>query len=94
MFGLNILELQLTAQKYLGFFRCKGLGLCVCASLTTTVARVEVFIDGVQRILLFTAMLSGSQDVSNTLVQEGILTLQHTEISLKGEFRRAFVFLI
>lgn len=52
----------------------------VCVSLTATVLRVEVFVDGVERILLFAAMFSGSQDVPYTLVQEGILALKHTDI--------------
>lgn len=47
-------------------------------SLTAAVLGVKVFVDGVQRILLFTAMFPGSQDVPYTLVQEGILALQHT----------------
>lgn len=50
----------------------------VPAALTTAVLGIEVFIDGVERILLFAAMLSGSQDISDTLVQEGVLTLEHT----------------
>lgn len=45
--------------------------------LTAAVLRVEVFIDGVQRVLLLAAIFAGPQDVSNTLVQEGILTLEH-----------------
>lgn len=47
-------------------------------SLTAAVLGVKVFIDGVQRILLFAAVFPGSQDVPNTLVQESILALQHT----------------
>lgn len=45
-------------------------------SVTSAVLRVEVFVDGVERVLLFAAMLSGSQDIPNTLIQEGILALQ------------------
>ena len=48
-------------------------------SLTAAVLRVEVFIDGVQRILLFAAMFPGSQDVPHALMQEGILALQNTQ---------------
>lgn len=40
--------------------------------------RVEVLVDGVQRILLLAAMLSGSEDVPHTLVEEGVLALQHS----------------
>lgn len=41
------------------------------------VLRVEVLVDGVERVLLFTVMFPGSQDVPNTLVQEGVLRLKH-----------------
>lgn len=41
------------------------------------VLRIEVLVDGVERVLLFTAMFPGSQDIPNTLVQEGVLTLKH-----------------
>ena len=47
-------------------------------SLTAAVLGVKVFIDGVQRILLFAAVFPGSQDIPDTLVQESILALQHT----------------
>lgn len=47
--------------------------------LTAAVLRVEVLVDGVQRILLLAAMLPGSQDVPDTLVQEGVLALRHRE---------------
>lgn len=46
--------------------------------LTVAELRVEVLIDGVQRVLLLAAMFSGSEDVPHTLVKEGILALQHT----------------
>lgn len=49
-------------------------------SLTAAVLGVKVFVDGVQRILLFTALFPGSQDVPYTLVEEGILALQHTHM--------------
>lgn len=45
------------------------------AVLTAAVLRIEVLIDGVQKVLLLAAMLPGSQDVPNTLVQEGVLAL-------------------
>lgn len=47
------------------------------AALTAAVLRVEVLVDGVQKVLLLAAMLPGSQDVPNTLVQEGVLALGH-----------------
>lgn len=46
--------------------------------LTAAVLGVKVLVDGVERVLLLAAMFPGSQDVTHTLVQEGILTLQHT----------------
>lgn len=48
------------------------------ASLTAAQLRVEVLVDGVERILLLAAMLPGSEDVPHTLVKEGVLALQHT----------------
>lgn len=47
--------------------------------LTAAGLRVEVLIDGEQRILLLAAMFPGSQDVPHTLVQEGVLALGHRE---------------
>ena len=56
--------------------------------LTAAVLGVEVFVDGVERVLLFAAMFPGSQDVPYTLVQEGILALQHTHTHRGGnEFK-------
>lgn len=43
--------------------------------LTAAVLRVEVLVDGVEKVLLLTAMLPGSQDVPDTLVQEAVLAL-------------------
>lgn len=45
--------------------------------LTSAVLGVKVLVDGVERVLLFTAMFLGPQDVPDTLVQEGVLALQH-----------------
>lgn len=64
----------------------------------SAVLRVEVFVDGVERVLLFAAMLSGSQDIPNTLIQEGILALsldhvlavqaevEHAAVKVDGSF--------
>lgn len=46
--------------------------------LTAAVLGVKVLVDGVERVLLLAAMFPRSQDVTYTLVQEGVLTLQHT----------------
>lgn len=45
--------------------------------LASAVLGVEVLVDGVERVLLLAAMLSGSQDVPDALMQEGKLALQH-----------------
>lgn len=47
------------------------------AVLTAAVLRVEVLIDGVQRILLLAAMFPGLHNVPDTLVQEGVLALPY-----------------
>lgn len=58
----------------------------------SAVLRVEVFIDGVERILLLAAMFPGSQDVPNTLVQEGILTLSLDHVlAVQAEVKHAAV---
>jgi len=51
---------------------------------TVAVLGVEVLVDGVQRVLLLAAVLSGSEDVAHALMQEGVLTLKHTHTH--GEF--------
>lgn len=53
--------------------------LAKLAVLTAAVLGVEVLVDGVQRVLLLAAMLPGSQNVPDTLVQEGVLALPHGE---------------
>lgn len=74
--------------------------VCLASSVDeiAAVLRVEVFIDGVQRILLFAAMFPGSQDVPHALMQEGILALgldhvlavqaevEYTAVQVNGSF--------
>lgn len=47
--------------------------------LTSAVLGVEVLVDGVEGVLLLSAVLPGPQDVPDTLVQEGVLALQHSQ---------------
>lgn len=47
--------------------------------LTSAKLGVEVLVDGVEGVLLLAAVFPGPQDIPDTLVQEGVLALQHSE---------------